>query len=796
MAQVSEKEKSVKIYGYVKDRSGDPIAMATIRIVGEAIGSFSNRNGSYSFSISPRKDSLAIEFRCIGYKTITKYLPKGINNDLRLIVTLPEADNLLNSVVVSAISSKQKSNMEAIKADHIRAVVGPSQGVESLVSTYAGVTQQNELSSQYSVRGGNFDENMVYVNGMEVFRPLLVRSAQQEGLSFVQTEMIRSVNFSAGGYTSEYGDKMSSVLDIQYRTPKSFEGNVGVGFQSDHIYLGTKQDKCSIIAGARFKDGRSFLKGLDTKGEYRPIYIDAQTYAQYDFSPLWKLSFLGNISYTRYSFIPQTRETHFGTISQVKNLKVFFDGRERDRFLSYYGNLQLSYRQADNLMHTLSIVGYDSREEETYDIEGSYFLADLDGNKKDRLENSLSALATGSSLEHARNRLNYTIFNTAYRLYWAINNTHTIKSGIDIRGEWVNDKISEWSLLDSAGYSLPHYNDEIKVLQNLYSNNQLATARISAYTLDKISFDTSFAQWQLYPGIRTSFYFYTKEFIASPRLVVAFSPKSLNALTFRGASGLYYQAPFYKELRKTIQDEYGNNYVILNKNIYSQGSFHFLLGGDYQFKLAGRKFRFTAETYFKYLFHLNPYRVENVKVRYLGENKGSGYVMGVDLKFYGEFVPNVDSWITFSILKSKQIIPGIGTMPLPNAPSYNFSLFFQDYFPGYKPIRLSLRTLFSGGVPQFKPSPYFEPPMFIGKPYTRVDLGITYRFIDAKEKSKKHFKWFSFLNYSDLSIELFNLFDNANVSGYYWITDANHHQFAIPNYLTRRQVNLRLVVDF
>lgn len=788
--------QKVRIHGFVKDRGGDPIPLASVRVVGKSVGSISDLKGAYSFSVTPQLDSLVLEASCIGYKSVQRVFPKGLQQGMRLDFTLPDADLLLDAVTVTASSSKQKINMETVKADHIKAVVGPSSGVESLVSTYAGVTQQNEMSSQYSVRGGSYDENMVYVNGVEVFRPLLVRTAQQEGLSFVQSEMIQSVNFSAGGFTAEYGDKMSSVLDIQYRTPSQFEGNIGIGLQNDHLYLGMQRDKFSIIAGARYKDGRNLLKGLDTKGEYRPLYLDGQTYAQYQVSHQWKISFLGNVSFTNYNFIPQTRETRFGTINRVKNLKVYFDGQEQDRFLSFFGNFQLAYRQNERLSHTLSIGGYNSREQETYDIEGSYFLADLaEGESPEEpVGASLSALATGSNLEHARNNLFYSLFTTHYRLLWSLDDRHTIKAGIEARGEWVNDRISEWSRLDSAGYNVPHSESQLNVLYNLYSNNQLASARASAYLLDKISLETAKGNWHLSPGLRTSYYFFTREWILSPRFVFTYAPKSLPQLTLRGATGLYYQAPFYKELRKVFQDDAGNNIVALNRKIRSQGSLHILLGGDYSLTFAERHFRFTAETYFKYLFHLNPYRVENVKVRYLGENIGKGYVMGLDLKLYGEFVPEVDSWLTFSLLKSKQILPGIGSMPLPNAPLYNLSLFFQDYFPGFKPIRLSLRAALSGGVPQFKPSATFEAPMFIGKAYSRVDLGVTYRIFDKIKQKKSH--WLSWLNYLDLSVELFNLFDNANVSGYYWITDAHQNQFAVPNYLTRRQLNIHLVLDF
>lgn len=796
-AQVTENEgKSgrVRVYGYIIDRDELPIAFANIHMEGTTYGAASNLKGYYSFFLPPQKDSVTLVVSSIGYKTIRKRFATGIQKDLRLNVVLPESDELLESVTVTA-PKKNAQNMEQIKAENIQLLGAPTGGVESLVGTYAGVTQNNELSSQYSVRGGSYDENMVYVNGMEVFRPLLVRQAQQEGLSFVQSDMIQSVNFSAGGFTAEYGDKTSSVLDIRYKTPQSFEGSVGVGLQDDHIYLGGSKGPFSIIVGSRYKDGSNLLAGLDTKGEYLPRYFDAQTYMQYNITPKWKLSFLGNTSLTHYSFIPQTRETSYGSISNIKKLKVYFDGKERDRFFSLYGNVSLSYRPSEAFYHTLYIVGFNSQEKETYDIEGAYYLADIDESASvgKGVGPSMQALATGSNLEHARNQLDYSILLSAYRLVYHHNNKHTFKLGVDARGEWVNDHIAEWTMRDSAGYNIPHNDRRIDMLYNLYSNNKLASMRFAAHMLDMITLPTALGTWQLYPGIRLSYYHFTREFLASPRMVAAFVPAANPNITLRGATGLYYQAPFYKELRRVEKDSNGNNIVELNPHLRSQGSVHVLLGMDYAFRHNRRNFRFTAEAYYKYLYDLNPYRVENVKIRYLGKNLGYGNVVGVDLKLFGEFVPEVDSWVTFSLMKSVQHLPGIGNMPLPNAPWYNFSAFFQDYFPGYKRIRVSLRGALSAGLPQFKPSSSFEAPLFTGKPYTRVDMGLIYRILDEKDAKPS---WLNHIKNVDIAVDLFNLFDNANVSGYYWVTDANNHNFAVPNYLTRRQLNFRFVASF
>lgn len=783
--------QQVRIRGIVKDRDGAPIPFANVKLSGRAVGAATDLQGRYSFTLAPVKDSVAILFSAIGYRTVTKTFPNGIHDSLRIDVSLPDDAIALQGVTVTA-AAQQKNVMEQIKPEHILITAAPVAGVEALVATYAGVTQNNELSSQYSVRGGSYDENMVYVNGMEVARPLLVRSAQQEGLSFVHPHMTERVNFSAGGFTAEFGDKMSSVLDIRYKRPNQFEAAVDVGLQGDNVYIGSRRGGFSQVTGIRFKDGRNMLSSLETKGEYRPIYFDAQTYMVQRISSRWQLSLLANVSLTDYTFIPQTRETVFGTMSNLKKVRIYFDGQERDNFLSTFGALTAAYTQNESIRHTLSVAYFGSRERERYDIEGSYFLqSDVSESDRDLPGDvSLSALATGSNLEHARNTLQSHLLTTSYRLTYILNEQHTLRAGADIRGEWVSDRISEWTLLDSAGFNQPHYEDRIEMLYNLYSAQRIQSLRASLFVQDELKI----GQWHLVPGLRASWWSFNKELIVSPRFVASYHPKRAPNLLVRLAAGLYYQAPYYKELRTIEPDENGNNYVALNHKIKSQGSIHFVSGADYSFRAAGRPFKLTGEVYFKYLFHLNPYRVDNVKIRYMGMNPANGYVAGVDMKLFGEFVPGVDSWITASLLHSRQSLPGVGHMKLPNAPSYNLSLFFRDYFPNFKPISLSLRGLLSGGLPQFKPAEGFELPTFTGKPYMRVDVGLTYRFFD-RERARRASSWDIF-KYIEASVDLFNLFDNANVSGYYWVTDANNHVFAVPNYLTRRQLNIRLSAAF
>ena len=780
----------IRIHGIVTDRDGDPVPFANVKLSGKAIGGATDLKGRYSFTLLPIEDSTAILFSAIGYRTVTKPFPGGIKDSLRLDVSLPDEAIALEGVTVTATG--RKKSMEQIKPEHVLIAAAPVAGVEALVATYAGVTQNNELSSQYSVRGGSYDENMIYVNGMEIARPLLVRSAQQEGLSFVNPRMTERVDFSAGGFTAEYGDKMSSVLDIRYKKPAQFEAAVDLGLQGDNLYIGSHKGGFSQITGVRFKDGRNMLSSLETKGEYRPLYLDAQTYMVQRLSSKWQLSLLANVSLTDYTFIPQTRETVFGTTTNLKKLRIYFDGREQDNFLSAYGAFTADYTQNESVRHSLSVALFGSRERETYDIEGSYFLQGDAKTGQDALPGdvSLGALATGSNLEHGRNKLDSRLLTASYRLTFVWNRLNTLRTGADVRIEQVKDDISEWTLLDSAGYNRPHYEGRLEMLYNLYSAQRMYSVRASLFAQNEMQL----GQWRLVPGLRASWWSFNKEFIISPRLVASYRPKAVPDLLLRTAAGLYYQAPFYKELRTIVPDEAGNNYVALNRKIKSQGSVHLVAGADYAFRQAGRPFKFTAEVYFKYLFHINPYRVDNVKIRYMGANVGSGYAAGIDLKLFGEFVPGVDSWVTASLLHSRQTLPGIGSMRLPNAPLYNCSLFFRDYFPGFKPISLSLRGLLSGGLPQFKPAAGFELPVFTGKPYMRVDIGLTYRFFE-RTRNRRASAWDVF-KYIEASVDLFNLFDNANAGGYYWVTDANNHIFAVPNYLTRRQLNIRLSAAF
>lgn len=781
----------IKITGYVRDADGNPLELVNIRIKNTLNGAMTNEKGYYSITTAPG-DSLTLIYSCLGYNKAERIIPVAAA-DIRLNVQMNYTSLELGEVAVTAIR-KQTTTMESMKADKVKLIPDPAGGsIESLVVTFAGVSSNNELSSQYSVRGGSYDENIVYVNGLEVFRPLLIRSGQQEGLSFINPDLTESVNFAAGGFEARYGDKMSSVLDISYKKPKLFEGSASASLLGANAYIGSAVGKFTQITGFRYKTGRSLLGSMDTDAEYEPNFIDLQSYMTYQLAPKWEVDFLGNLAINNYKFIPHTRETSFGTISNAKRFKVYFDGQERDKFQTLFGAFTLKHKPNDNTELGLQASAFSSQEQEGYDIAGEYLLGDNGAESSDKDETS--SLDKGNYHEHARNQLKSTIMNVGHYGNMRLNN-NTLRWGVTAQFEKINDQISEWEKRDSAGYSLPHVGDGVNVIANLYSDNQIKSTRVSGYVQDAFKFRTKQGLFTLIGGIRGSYWSYNKEFIVSPRASLGFIPNFDQNLTFRFATGLYYQSPFYKELRLVQTDKNGNDITVLNKDLKSQRSLHFIVGGDYTFRAVDRNFKVTTEMYYKKLDDIIPYTIDNVKIRYYGENCAKGYAMGIDVKFFGEFVPGTDSWISFSIMKAQQTIRDQITVPMPNSQRYNVSLFFQDYFPGYKRMKLNLKGVLSGGLPITPPhTGYEEGKLFRMPAYKRVDIGVSYQLAGGTDAIMDR-GFFRHLKNIWLGVDVFNIFDIKNVSSYYWVTDVYNKQYAVPNYLTGRQLNARLIVDF
>lgn len=791
-------QERIKISGFVYDGDGNPLDLVNIMVKNTLTGTMTNEKGQYSLQVSPA-DSVTLLFSCIGYNKAERILPKP-TADVRLNVKMNPISFVLGEAVVTA-SRRQITTMESLDADKIRLLPDPAGGsIESLVVTYAGVSSSNELSSQYSVRGGSFDENMVYVNGMEVFRPLLIRSGQQEGLSFVNPDMTESVNFAAGGFEAKYGDKMSSVLDITYKKPEKLEGSASASFLGANAYVGSSSGKFTQVTGLRYKTGRTLLKSMDTDAEYDPNFIDLQTFITYEFMPKWEINLMGNVAVNNYKFRPFNRETTYGTMEDAKNFNVYFTGQEKDKFQTLFGSFSLKHKPNENTELGLQASGFNSQEKESYDITGEYWMSE-DGSINPNSDQMGPGMTVGRYHEHARNRLYSNIFNVSH--YGSARmKAHTVQWGLTFQTEKIEDRISEWEKRDSSGYSLPSTGEHVSVISNLYSNEKLNSNRISGYLQDIFKFRSKQGLFTLVGGLRGSYWDYNKEFILSPRISLGFIPNFDQNLTFRFATGLYYQSPFYKEIRKVVSDADGNEIVELNDNIKSQRSLHFILGGDYTFKAMDRNFKLTAEAYYKKMDNLIPYTVDNVKLRYYGENCATGYATGLDVKFFGEFVPGSDSWISFSVMKAQQTITLDDITikaPMPNSQGYNVSLFFQDYFPGNERIKMNLKGVIAGGLPVTVPNKGYQNAKNGGTfrlpAYRRVDIGLSYQLIGGTDRIMDRGFFRNFKNIW-IGLDVFNLFDIKNTSSYYWITDVYNNEYAVPNYLTGRQLNVRLIVDF
>ena len=777
----------VKITGKVVDDAGQPIEFATVRILGTAIGVNTNEKGIYEVTVA-KADTIMVEFSCMGYSTVTRQLIKP-EGTIQLNPKLYEKTHELTEVTVTEYK-KQTNAMQGI--DVSQTSITPSASgnvVENVLTTMAGVSSKNEMSSQYMVRGGSYDENSVYINGIEVYRPQLISSGQQEGLSIINGDMVQKVEFSTGGFNAEYGDKMSSVLDITYRDPEAFEGALSASLQGGTLMLGYGGEKFSMMHGARYKRNSSLLGSLESKGEYDPQYFDYQTYMVLKPSNKFRVSFLGNIALNNYRFVPANRETSFGTSTYAKSFKVYFDGQERDKFYTYFGALSFNYRPNKGNDFTLQASGYQTNELVSYDIHGEYWLDEAGTGG----ENAVGGeLGVGKYHEHARNRLKLNVFDVTLKGNTGINNNN-LSYGVSMRRESIYDRSSEWQWRDSAGYSLPHIANEVNVIYNQRSNHDLNTTRFAVFVQDTYKLMSSAGLWSINGGVRVSYWDFNKETLVSPRFSIGFVPEKNNRFSLRLAGGLYYQAPFYKEYRMERIDSLGNAYIALNSDIKSQRSVHAILGGDYSFRALNRPFKFTTELYYKNLTNIIPYEVDNLKMVYTGQNEGSGYVAGIDMKLFGQFVEGTDSWLSFSLMKTQETLNGV-KVPRPTDQRYSVAVFFTDYFPAVPRLKFSLKGIVSDGLPTTAPRMTRDQAYFRQPAYKRVDVGLSFMLVGPEHRPVtgflSHFKsiW--------LGVDVFNIFDISNVSSYYWVTDVNDMQYAVPNYLTRRQINARLQLKF
>lgn len=784
-------QKRVEITGKVIDSDGVPMDLVTVAAPALTAGTFTNEKGAFTLHVATT-DSVVLVFSYLGYRKEQRVVFPS-DEKISLMVRMYRKDRTLSEVEVREYR-RQMSTLQKIDPKDWKLMPDASGGsIEAMLATMPGVHSNNELSSQYSVRGGNYDENIVYVNGIEVYRPQLIRSGQQEGLSFINPDMVGTIGFSSGGYPVEYGDKMSSVLDITYKQPEKFEGSVSGSFLGASASVGHSTKKFSQLHGFRFKTNSTLLSTLDTEGEYKPMFFDYQTYLTYKFNPRWDISFLGNISSNNYRFTPVTRTTRYGNVSSAAQFKVYFDGKEEDIFQTYFGAFTLNYRPSAYTKLSLLASAYASRERVTYDITGEYWLDELDLANDVDTQESAGTLGYGSYHEHARNRLHADVFSLALKGETRINR-HTLHYGMDYRRERIQESMREWESRDSSGYTLPHTGNGIALISSIRSTQNIESNRISAYAQETYRLEHKSGIYHFTGGVRLSYWDFNNECIVSPRVSVGFNPAFNQRITFRFATGLYYQAPFYKEFRDTLQDTRGNWVVHLNNNIKSQRSVHVILGGDYTFQAMNRPFKLTGELYYKKLSNLVSYEVDNVRVWYSGENSSEGHIAGLDLKLFGEFVPGVDSWLTFSLMSAKENING-QKVPLPTEQRYSVGLFFQDYVPRFPKYRFSLKAIWADGLPMAAPRKGRADGYFRTPPYRRVDIGLSRRLAGGEDRimRKPFFRSFQSIW---IGLDVFNLLDFANTNSYYWVTDIYNNQNAVPNYLTGRQFNLRLSFNF
>ena len=774
------------LQGRVTDQDMNPVELATVSVAKQGKVALTSLKGEFSMRLHSA-DSVVVKFSMIGYKTKTRVLrnPKGKQT---LQVILYNFDNMLGEVQVMGEKIQTGQNQELKSIDIKMAPSANGNAVENLIQQQAGVSTHDEMSSQYNVRGGAFDENSVYINNVEVFRPFLVRSGQQEGLSVINPYMVDKIGFSTGGYAAKYGDKMSSALDITYKTLKPqgskktiVEGSVAASLLGADAYLGIGTKKLSWLNSVRYKTNSYLLGSLETKGEYKPKFLDYQTYLSYMPNKRWRLDLIGYISDNHYDFTPKDRETSFGTMQDVKSFKVYFDGQEKDRFVTYFGTLGITRNITDNTNISLLGSAFYTNEQEKYDIQGQYWL--------DQTETSEN-LGVGTYFEHARNYLSARVLSAKLMLKHKTKK-HDIEAAFTYKKEHINESSVEYEMRDSAGYSVPHTGKDLYMIYSLKARNTLDANRIEAYLQDTYRFSSKggHTHFTLNYGVRMSQWSFNKETILSPRISLGIIPAYSENTTLRLAAGLYYQAPFFKELRDTTTAN-GITYANLNQKIKSQRSIHFIAGYDYRFRINNMRYRFSAEAYYKALSNLVPYSVNNVKVVYYGNNEASGHTAGIDLKLYGEFVPGTDSWISFSLMNTKMNLGG-KSIPLPTDQRYALNLFFTDHFPGSERWRMSLKLALADGLPFSAPHRELETNTFRATAYRRADIGMSYLLLDNTKHTKK-----TFLKDIWLGVDCLNLFGINNVNSYYWVTDVTNQQYAVPNYLTGRQINGRILVEF
>ena len=807
IAQIQVFAQTATLRGVLLDEENKPIENATIRA--NNLGTISNVNGFYLLEI-PSNQNVEVEFSHVNHKFVRAVFKLKNGQEFEFNPVLKTDIEQIENVIITGTKRAVLEGVTTISPKIIRTIKGAQPGVENLLKTLPGFNISNELSTQYSVRGGNFDENLVYVNDIEVYRPFLVRSGQQEGLSFVNTAMVENLEFSAGGFQAKYGDKLSSVLDITYRKPTRF------GIRSDLSLLGgsitaegsSKDQKFSALVGLRYRDNSLLVDAKETQTNYDPKFLDAQTYLTYQMTPKFELSFLGNITSNTYNYAPKTRQTNFGTLENPIALLVFYEGQEQDAYSTYFGALKGSYQVNNNLNLKLITSSFHTTEQEYFDILAQYRLGEVNSNIGDENLGEVEfSEGIGGQINHARNDLDALISTVEHRGTYKKNKDH-FQWSLKYTNENIRDRVVEWEVIDSAGFSInppnldqfdnqPYTPDTgpLVPFQNIRATNNTTVERLQA-----------FAQWSKRSTLGANEVFYNfgvrahqwrvsgeniavkQQVVFSPRAQFSIKPNGKKDMLFRLSGGLYYQPPFYRELR----DANGT----VNSSVEAQKSVHLVAGHEYSFKLWKRPFKLVSEVYYKNLSDVNPYTVENVRIRYAANNNAEAYAYGLDMRLNGEFVPGTESWFSFGYLKTEEAIGGRDFIARPMDQRLKFGVLFQDYIPKLPNMKMYLNLVYNTGVPGGSPS-YADVYSYQNRlpDYKRADIGMSYVVVDAKNKAnngwKKRFKELS------VGVEIFNLFDVQNSITNTWVRDVySKRQYSIPNYLTPRVFNIRLDMRF
>lgn len=793
--------------GRVVDSIGEPVDVANVSILGTQAGTVTGTDGSFNLEI-PAGRSYTVVVSCVGYKTLqfAVRLQPGEQQERKL--TLQHDIRALQEVSVTR-RQERASTFQRIDLEDLNYMPTTTGRVETIIKSQAGVSSNNELSSQYSVRGGNFDENLVYVNDVEIYRPFLVRSGQQEGLSFVNSDLVSSVKFSAGGYDARYGDKMSSALDITYKTPRKMAGSASVSLlgATAHAEGASKNQRFTFLAGYRYKTTSYLLNTLETSGDYKPQFSDFQTLLTYRISRTLDISFLGNYSSNKYRFVPSTRDTEFGTKDLPLNLRIYYEGQEVDRFDTYLGALTLHYRPIEGLSLKFTGSAFRTAEQETFDLLGQYLINELDNTLgSETYGDSILNVGIGTMLSHARNYLD-AIVVSARHLGDYQTGQHRIQWGFSYQYQDFYDRISEWELIDSSGYVLPNNGKEILTGKSKRSENRIAYAQLSGFAQHTWEMNLDRTDLFLTTGLRTTVWNFNRTTMVSPRITISSQPHWNRDVMFHLSGGYYYQPPFYKEMRMPDGE--------INNNILPQRSIHLLVGGDYIFTAWDRPFKLTGEAYYKWLDNLIPYKIENVRLSYAGENISSGYARGIDFKLNGEFVHGAESWMTLSLLQTREDVEGdyyykqdggetvqmpAGEFPRPTDQLFTFGLYFQDYFPNNPGYKVHLNAFYGTGLPLSSPNEQQYYTSTRMRPYRRVDIGFS-KVIKRETDMLRPKNPLRFFESIWISGEIFNLLGINNEASYLWIRTISDQQgipgqFGVPNYLTGRRFNVRISMNF